>query len=92
MDARCNHCGRPATWHAAWQTPTMSEPTVAYACDEHGFEGMTPLDEHLGPILEHLPARGDVGEVDDEDDYAHDVDDEGDVDDEREIDDEDDGE
>jgi hypothetical protein len=43
VDARCDYCDRPATWHAAWQTPTMSEPTVAYACNEHRFEGMTPL-------------------------------------------------
>jgi hypothetical protein len=55
--ATCHYCGRPATWHAAWQTPTMPAMAFAYACDEHKFEGMTPLDEPLGPILEHLPAR-----------------------------------
>jgi hypothetical protein len=66
VDARCDYCDRPATWHAAWQTPTMSETTIAHACDERRFEGMTPLDQPPGLLLEHLPARVDVGEIDDE--------------------------
>ena len=53
MTAKCDYCDSPATWHAAWQTPTMSAPTVAYACDEHRFQGMTPLESPIE--TERLP-------------------------------------
>jgi hypothetical protein len=76
MTPKCDRCDRPATYHAAWQTRTMPASGFAYACDEHRFEGMTPLDEPLGPILEHLLPRGtadaldydvvEMGDVDDE--------------------------
>jgi hypothetical protein len=55
MTPKCDACDKPAVWHAAWQTSAMSAPAFARACDEHRFEGMAPLDEPLGSILEHLP-------------------------------------
>jgi hypothetical protein len=46
MSAKCDYCDRPATWRAAWQTPTTPGPDiVAYACDRHRAEGMVPIDE-----------------------------------------------
>ena len=57
MTPQCDYCDRPATYHAAWTTATTPASALAYACDEHRFEGMTPIEEPLGPILEDLPAR-----------------------------------
>jgi hypothetical protein len=89
MARRCDYCGRPATWHGAWQMATMPAPTFPYACDDHRQRGMVPIDQRLDGTSYAIPARGDVGEIEDEDDYEGDVEDE---DDEREIDDEDDEE
>jgi len=58
MSAKCDYCDRPATWRAAWQTPTTPGPDiVAYACDRHRAEGMVPIDEPLKASLDHLPGR-----------------------------------
>ena len=42
-DLQCDYCDRPATWHAAWRTPTAPGPAFAYACDEHRTDRMVPL-------------------------------------------------
>jgi hypothetical protein len=52
---QCDYCDRPATYHAAWQTPSMPAPKIAHTCDEHRFEGMIPVGEPVEKHLEHLP-------------------------------------
>ena len=47
MTPQCDYCDRPAAYHAAWTTATTPASALAYACDEHRFEGMTPIEEPL---------------------------------------------
>ena len=43
MGLVCDYCDRPATWHAASQTPTTFEATVAHTCDEHQRVTLIPI-------------------------------------------------
>jgi hypothetical protein len=54
MAPQCDDCGRPATYHAAWKTPTMSVPTFAYACEDHHFEGMILTANYQQGAQRHL--------------------------------------
>jgi hypothetical protein len=89
MTPQCDDCGRPARYHAAWKTPTMSAPAFAYACEDHRFEDMIPVEEPIEEYREHLPARGIVDAIDYIDNDEDDVDYEDQIGHSEEIDDED---
>jgi hypothetical protein len=60
MSPKCHYCGRPATWHLGWKSPTMlAPPPIEYACDEHRLVGLVPIESPIEAHQDYLPDDGD---------------------------------